>query len=44
MQSIFYHFMNQEFIYLCGMSDHIWSKMSETEKQLLPFEVRNVNW
>ena len=36
--------MNQEFIYLNNNSDEIWSKMSESERSMFPFEVRMVDW
>jgi hypothetical protein len=44
MQSIFFHFMNQEFIYEDSMSDFILSKMSEKDKAIFPFDVRLINW
>ena len=36
--------MNEEFIYMVGNADHVWSKMNEAEKSLFPFEVRIVDW
>ena len=44
MQSIFFHFMNSEFVYLVSNSDKIWSKMSDTERKLFPCDVRSVDW
>lgn len=44
MQSVFFHFMNQEFIYENKVSDMIWGTMSAADKALFPFDTRNINW
>lgn len=44
MQSLFFHFMNSEYIYDNDTGIRVWNMMSAEEKSEFPFDIRLVNW